>query len=384
MDAEGHVMADERYEWLDKETAERLLRGEPVDPVEGPSGRDAEKLAAALEAAARTARPATTELPGEAAALAAFRATPRAARARGAADGTGVRAGTLDPVRIGPAPAAGPGRVRRPRWSRPVRLGLVASFAGCALGGVAVAAGTGILPVPFGGSAQPASSVSAAATPEGLAPDSAGEPPAKPSASPDTGTTTSPASPSAPGHESGGPGRSKGPGDDTGQGGGTDDGSGRTPGSVDSHRTGRPGDSGTNAWYAKAVQACRDYRAGKLGEQRRRQLEELAKGAANLDRFCDRLLGESGDGQGDDDKGGGSGSGSSGGGNGNNGNGNSGNGNNGAGSGRGDDQGDDEDGRNSGIGYTASPTPPGAPGDATGSGSPVPSGAADILSARGV
>ncbi|MFJ6010820.1 hypothetical protein [Streptomyces sp. NPDC092952] len=377
MDAEGHVMADERYEWLDKETAERLLRGEPVDPVEGPSGRDAERLAAALEAAARTARPATTELPGEAAALAAFRATPRAARARGAADGTDVRAGTLDPVRIGPAPAAVLGRARRARWSRPVRLGLVASFAGCALGGVAVAAGTGILPVPFGGSAQPASSVSAAATPEGLAPDPAGEPPAKPSASPDT--TTSPASPSAPGHASGGPDRPKGRGDDDGQGGEKDDGGGRTPGSADSHRTGRPVTPGTNGWYAKAVQACRDYRDGKLGEQRRRQLEELAKGAANLDRFCDRLLGESGDEQ-DDNKGGGSGNG-----NGNNGNGSSGNGSNGAGSGRGDGQGDDEDeGRNSGIGYTASPTPSGVPGDAAASGSPVPSGAVDTLSARGV
>ncbi|MEV8456716.1 hypothetical protein AB0467_29100 [Streptomyces sp. NPDC052095] len=380
MDAEGHVMADERYEWLDKETAERLLRGEPVDPVEGPSGRDAdaERLAAALEAAARTARPATTELPGEAAALAAFRERPRTARARGAADGTGVRSGTLAPVRIGPAPAAGPGRAR---WSRPVRLGLVASFAGCALGGVAVAAGTGILPVPFGGSAQPASSVSAAATPEGLAPDPAGEPPAKPSASPDTGTTTPPASPSAPGHASGGPDRSKDRGN--GRGGEKDDGSGRTPGSVDSGRTGRPGGSGTNGWYAKALQACRDYRDGKLGEQRRHQLEELAKGAAKLDRFCDRLLGESGDEQ-DDNKGGGSGSGNSGG-SGNNGNGNNGDGNNGPGSGRGDDQGDDENGGwNSGIGYTASPTPSGAPGDATASGSPVPSGAVDTRSARGV
>ncbi|MFE7465158.1 hypothetical protein ACFU6R_13810, partial [Streptomyces sp. NPDC057499] len=66
-------MADERYEWLDKDAAERLLRGEPVDPVDGPSGTDAGRLAAALEAAARAARPATTELPGEAAALAAFR-----------------------------------------------------------------------------------------------------------------------------------------------------------------------------------------------------------------------------------------------------------------------------------------------------------------------
>ncbi|NED79049.1 hypothetical protein G3I76_02930, partial [Streptomyces sp. SID11233] len=72
-------MADEQYEWLDKEAAERLLRREPVDPVDGQQGQGADRLAAALDAAARSARPAAGELPGEAAALAAFRAASRSA-----------------------------------------------------------------------------------------------------------------------------------------------------------------------------------------------------------------------------------------------------------------------------------------------------------------
>ncbi|NEC69074.1 hypothetical protein G3I41_31500, partial [Streptomyces sp. SID9727] len=67
-------MADEQDAWLDKEAAEKLLRGEPVDPAEGRPRQDAERLATALDAVARTARPATGPLPGEAAALAAFRA----------------------------------------------------------------------------------------------------------------------------------------------------------------------------------------------------------------------------------------------------------------------------------------------------------------------
>lgn len=71
-------MADEQYAWLDKEAAEKLLRGEPVDPADGRPCQDAERLAAALGDAARTALPATGELPGEAAALAAFRAAPAA------------------------------------------------------------------------------------------------------------------------------------------------------------------------------------------------------------------------------------------------------------------------------------------------------------------
>ncbi len=197
-------MADEQYEWLDKDAAERLLRGEPVDPVDGHARTEAARLMAAL-AAARGARAANGELPGEAAALAAFRAVPRAARTRGRSETQAVQAAgyatqssepgqpeqkgqpgrgahpgppeTLGAIRIGPASSArssspffaassGGGGMRPRRWRRPLRFGLAASLAGFALGGVAVAAGTGVLPGPFGGHADPlpASSVSAPAS----------------------------------------------------------------------------------------------------------------------------------------------------------------------------------------------------------------------------
>ncbi|MGW0302786.1 hypothetical protein ACWDYK_39790, partial [Streptomyces anthocyanicus] len=65
-------MADEQDKWLDRETAEFLLRGEPLEGAD-PAVRDrAERLVAALGALAPPV-PAGEELPGEAAALAAFR-----------------------------------------------------------------------------------------------------------------------------------------------------------------------------------------------------------------------------------------------------------------------------------------------------------------------
>ncbi|WP_326767352.1 hypothetical protein OG978_25110 [Streptomyces sp. NBC_01591] len=321
-------MADEQYEWLDEDAAERLLRGEPVDPVGGQSCTDAERLVAALDAAARAARPAAGELPGEAAALAAFRTATRSARTgtrakaqlRGAAekaDGP-ADAEVLEPVRIGAAsggsvpyasvPSAVSGRARPSRWSRPVRFGLVASLAGCALGGVAVAAGTGMFPGPFGGHAPlPATSVSAAATPEelgsGITEEQTPQPPS--SASPRTGAATPPADPSPPAGDPD-PGRSGGAKENEG-------GDDRKPGSAatgspgttqDGTRPGSSGNDGSGEWYAKALKACREYRDGSLDEKRRRKLEALAKGARNLDRFCDRVIEGSENGQsdqGDDD-----------------------------------------------------------------------------------
>ncbi|WP_241196238.1 MULTISPECIES: hypothetical protein [unclassified Streptomyces] len=324
MDAEGHVMADERYEWLDKDAAERLLRGEPVDPVGGRSCTDAERLVAALEAAARATRPATAELPGEAAALTAFRTAGRSARATranarptGAEEGRSAGAEALDPVLIGAGAggsvpyataSAATGRTRSARWSRPVRFGLVASLAGCALGGVAVAAGTGMLPGPFGGSTPlPAASVSAEATPEelgsGLTTDETAQPP--PSASPKGSASKPPASPSAPAenrdHDRSGRTTEPGGGDKRKPGGGATGSPGGTRGGK---QTESPWNEASGDWYAKALQACRDYRDGKLNEKRRQKLEALANGARNLDRFCDRVIERSEPGrndQGDDD-----------------------------------------------------------------------------------
>ncbi|MYS30821.1 hypothetical protein GTW38_28660, partial [Streptomyces sp. SID7804] len=73
-------MADEQNRWLDRGTAERLLSGEPPEAAD-PAARDqAERLAGTLRALSAPQPSADEELPGEAAALAAF----RAARAEGA------------------------------------------------------------------------------------------------------------------------------------------------------------------------------------------------------------------------------------------------------------------------------------------------------------
>ncbi|MFJ6463794.1 hypothetical protein ACIQM0_22660 [Streptomyces sp. NPDC091387] len=329
-------MADEHYEWLDKEAAERLLRGEPVDPADGRPEQDARRLAAALDAAARSARPATGELPGEEAALAAFRAAPRAASGiRSASARTGrVPAAGLDgmgdsgmlaPVHIGRATSGnGSGsagfRGGRPsRWSRPIRFGLVASLACCAIGGVAVAAGTGVLPGPFGRhTPSPATSVSAAASPEELgsgltADDGTPEPPTG-SASAESVPPKTPDPARSGGKSTGGPG-SSGPtapaaGGGTGTGKHEDPagGSSDAAGGQDGDGAGKPDtsqDDTSDAWYAKTLKACRDYRDGKLDDDRRRRLEALAKGARNLDRFCDRMLDQAGDGSGSSQNGGG-------------------------------------------------------------------------------
>ncbi|NEB22306.1 hypothetical protein G3I46_38390, partial [Streptomyces coelicoflavus] len=69
-------MADEQDEWLDRETAELLLRGESLEDLEstGPATRDrAGRLVAVLGALSAPPAPGDGELPGEAAALAAFR-----------------------------------------------------------------------------------------------------------------------------------------------------------------------------------------------------------------------------------------------------------------------------------------------------------------------
>ncbi|MBT2396523.1 hypothetical protein [Streptomyces sp. ISL-100] len=303
-------MADERYEWLDKDAAERLLRGEPVGPVGDHARAQAERLSAALDGVARAGGHEAGELPGEAAALAAFR------KARAAAPDTF----STSTVRIGR-------KVSVPvRWARPVRLGLAGALAGFALGGVAVAAGTGVLPSPFGrgGDPAPASTVSAAATPQPLTSGSTtGEPG-------DTGEPTPGATGTTGGeHETPGGGNGNGAGD--GETGGTHESSpGSDTGLLPTYPgwTGdgppgtAPGDgsgpgSGTGDWYRKTAKACQDYRAGNLTPDRERRLEAAAKGADRVERFCDRVLDGSADGTGAGGKqGGGEGDGSSGGGNG--------------------------------------------------------------------
>ncbi|MGW1292678.1 hypothetical protein [Streptomyces sp. NPDC002533] len=321
-------MADEHYEWLDKDAAERLLRGEPVVPVGDEARTDAFRLAEAL-GAARAGLPAPAgELPGEDAVLAAFRQARHGSgvdRLAGRAAGAAVPGspGRLHTVQLGSAPAAPP---RRSRWSRPVRFGLAASLAGCALGGVAVAAGTGVFTGTFGGqgSPAPASSVSAAVTPGPLmSSDSVDDPaaPVDPSSPAEPESSTSPTARESGGPEepdgarTGGTGRESGTGrpdtPDRPGGNGREETTGGGTGR-DDRPGGSGGDTDAGNWYEKSVKACKAFREGTLDDRSRRQLIEFAKGEKNLERFCDRLLGGNGNGGG----GGNGGSGGSGGGDG--------------------------------------------------------------------
>ncbi|GHI05444.1 hypothetical protein AQI88_22620 [Streptomyces cellostaticus] len=289
-------MADEQYKWLTQETAERLLRGESLEAVDA-SGRDqAEQLGKALGALSAEAAFATGELPGEQAALAAFRKAREAAEAERSAvalgDGTPARrsgrtarAWDTGLVRIG-APARTGIRSGRPRWARPVRLALAAAVAAGTLGGVAMAAGSGVLPMPFHREPGPEASVSA---------QNSGEPLTSPSPQSTPGIVPDPGTPSAGTSGSAGadPSRSA-----AGRDKGKD--KGAKPGSGDP--SGNPG-----TWWKGAAAACRDIRDGKeLGVDRRRVLEGLAGGSARVTKYCKSVLetdqsasggdGESGDG----------------------------------------------------------------------------------------
>ncbi|MFG2658073.1 hypothetical protein [Streptomyces sp. NPDC048425] len=318
-------MADEHNKWLDRDAAERLLRGEPLEAVDAATRARAARLAETLDALAVT-RVDGGELPGEAAALAAFRkvresgaeesgtATSKARRAR--SRGALAPVSSLHgPVGHGNDANANPNaaidgyagsdvgsvRLARPdarpvRWGRPVRFGMAAALAGCMIGGVAVAAGTGVLPSPFGGRGEPgpAASVSAAASPE--------RPLTSPS--PDISDTDG--------------GRS---------GSAAPDGHSHEPGSGDpsqddtAARPGRPATTqpGTGpresdaadreAWRQRLVDACRKYRGGALSDSEQERLRAAAKRVAtnkrdrDPDRFCARVLQEADDSGGGDDGG---------------------------------------------------------------------------------
>ncbi|MBC2901438.1 hypothetical protein [Streptomyces cupreus] len=262
-------MADEQYRWLDPRTAEDLLNGEPLEAVDAADRDQAERLAKTLEALTVEPPPIGAELPGEAAALAAFRAA-RTERADAPATlGHRSRPHSSDAglVRIG-TPARG---TRRPRWARPVRLGLAAALAVGMVGGVAVAAGTGVLPTPFDGSEpEPAASVSAAASPERPLVSPSPEDDAEGETVPD-GKSSGPAAP--------GQGNSR----ET-AGGGT------APGAA----TGGQKDKAGGGWNGTVTSACRDIRDGKrLADAGRRALESAAGGSARVSTYCKGLLGES-------------------------------------------------------------------------------------------
>lgn len=267
-------MADDRYHWLDEDAAERLLRGEPAG---SPAGTGAAELTALLNAAAAAGRDTAgdTPLPGEEAAVAAFRQVR---------DGAGTR----------------PRASARTRFGRPLRRGFMVALAGCALGGVAVAAGAGVLPTPFrsGTGPNPATSVSAAETPGPPASDGTGTTDEGASRMPDATPGTDRPDPLATDAGSDGktgstpppgPGRSTPGGDATG-GGDTDASGGKTgddpkekPDAKERHRIG--------------VTFCRTYESGKrsvLGQDTLRRLERAAGGSDKIHAFCRQYLSQGG------------------------------------------------------------------------------------------
>ncbi|MDO0912271.1 hypothetical protein QQM39_15880 [Streptomyces sp. DT2A-34] len=261
-------MADEQYRWLDRETAERLLRGESLEAVDAANRDQAERLAKTLESLTAEPPLSSAELPGEAAALAAFRAA-RADRAdapgtTGHSSGSHASDGSdAGLVRIGtPARAA-----RRPRWARPARLGLAAALAVGMVGGVAVAAGTGVLPTPFDRDepGRPAASVSPSLPERTLV-----------SPSPENGAQGEPTP----------DGGSKG---STGSGNTQD----TAPGSpAPGRETAAPDrDEHSDGWWRKVTSSCRDLRDGKqLSVDRRRALESAAGGSVTVRKYCQSVL----------------------------------------------------------------------------------------------
>ncbi|MFF4524917.1 hypothetical protein [Streptomyces bluensis] len=318
-------MADEQYKWLDRDAAERLLRGEPLEAVDADARPAVARLTGALDALTVNLPSVDAQLPGEEAALAAFR-TARAERdsedtalsSRGRTDAE-ERMADAGLVRLGlPAPEE-----RRARWGRPVRFAMAAAMAAGMLGGVAVAAGTGVLPTPFRDDRpEPASTVSAPATPE------------RPlmSASPEDSANGSSGEPSpGEGADGAGPGGAR---DDAAGGGGAAEKPGSGNSGKDAQGTGR-------GWRGWVLSACRDVQDGKkLGFGRMRNLEDAAGGKSKVKQYCAAVLdaqgggtatGNSGGEPGTTGNGAGADSGQGNNGQGNNGQGNNGNGNNGQG-----------------------------------------------------
>ena len=268
--------------WLDRDAAERLLCGEPLDAVDADSRDQADRLAEALSAlGGLTADSAqsSAELPGEEVALAAFRKAHTGRNGESSVRGHGSRtrsvgdASTVSPsfspvssdaglIHLGGSAAH---RRAHSRWGRPLRYGLAAALAAGMIGGVAVAATSGALS--FGGEKpEPGSSATAAVTPD------------RPLGSPFPERTPGGVGP----RPDSGPSESDVPrGKERG-----DTGTGSRPGSDDTRRQDRPG----HGWSG-TVAACRDYRDGKdLAPDHRRGLEDAANGAEQVKKYCGEVL----------------------------------------------------------------------------------------------
>ncbi|MEU9146422.1 hypothetical protein [Streptomyces sp. NPDC048349] len=324
-------MADEHDRWLDRAAAERLLRGEPVEPV-GPAAdprarREAARLRAALDSLGPAAA-AAGELPGEAAAVAAFRAAYGATASSSAASSSAAPASSASASSATASSALRPGAAARsgeplvdlgraavlrgpaPRRARAVKFGLAAALASVAVGGLAAAAGVGLLDQPRRDTAGPGPAMSVSADGEPTAGDGSGgstlDPQLRPTPLGDgAGPTATPGTSLPPGADGftspggdllGGTGSGNsatgGAGRDTKDGKDTGDGTFRVDGAPDGSgdgSTGRDRDSDREN-QRRAVDLCHDYRAGHLNDDRRERLSRLAKGLARIPYYCEALL----------------------------------------------------------------------------------------------
>ncbi|MFI6145273.1 hypothetical protein [Streptomyces sp. NPDC051109] len=303
-------MADERNRWLDQAAAERVLRGRPAVPGGDRSAREAEaRLRAALDMLAGPQPCAGVELPGEAAAVAAFRAARAGAGAStlsGAPAASGVSApagGDTSPlVELGRIlPLAAP--VAAARRSRPVRFGLVAALAGVAVGGLAVAAGAGLLDRSTHDSAGPVPAVSLSADENPTPPGDTGGRSPGPQLRPTPfrgadGVQATPGGGATPGGtDSGGQqgfGTGTGTGPDAASGGDADKG-GSDGGAAKDGKDALEGGTtllkdADKQTRLRAVDLCEAYRSGEMNADRRDKLSKLAKGLARIPRFCEELL----------------------------------------------------------------------------------------------
>ncbi|CAM5421253.1 hypothetical protein GCM10010261_26120 [Streptomyces pilosus] len=288
-------MADEQHRWLDRGTAERLLNGEPPEAADPATRDQAERLAGTLRALSAPPPSADGELPGEAAALAAFRAHRRERREPAHPDTTDGAAGSdVALVRLGAPHGDGSGTPGGRRPPRSLRLGLAAALVAGTVGGAAVLAGAGILPTPSGGTGgDPAASTSAPHPEQPLL-----SPP--PHAGRATPGGRQPQGPSGPGED----GAGVRPDADTGTGGPLTPGQPGPDSGDPAARSGRGG--------KQLLAACRAWRDGKhLNGERRRLLEDEAGGPARVGGYCRATLADgNGNGNGNGN-GAGSGTGSS-------------------------------------------------------------------------
>lgn len=285
-------MADEQYRWLNRGTAERLLSGEPPEPVD-PAARDqARQLAATLRALSPPPPSADDGLPGEAAALAAFRKLreEREGRTEAAPDSgrlSGTRSSDVGLIHIGAARGDRSGTADGSRRLRPLRLGLAAALVAGMVGGAAALAATGALTGPSGG---PGSDPAASATATGTHPE-------QPLLSPSS-TAGAPGG-ATPGGEH--------PESVAGTAGGEVD---ATGGEEDAGAPGAPGkprsDSGDGAARTtgrsgkQIAAACRAWRDGKhLNSTREDLLEKAAGGSSHVGTYCHDVLTASGTSGGD-------------------------------------------------------------------------------------